>query len=224
MEENNRKGPGVFYAVVGVATLVVAIIGATFAFFSAQATNTGEEIKGNTLDISGTFSVTTERVYKDSAVASDNLVPSDAGKNIENIKRAITAKCVNAGYTGCHIYKITATSGQTLETASLNLTLTQSGATDKSSWKYVTFTDTTNDGSQAKLVDGKSGSFDAANVDLHSGASVTGGTPVVYYLMIYLENKNAAQNEPGENLALGSYTGTVTFQAATGSVSATFSA
>ena len=39
MEENNRKGSGVFYAVVGVATLVVAIIGATFAFFSASATN-----------------------------------------------------------------------------------------------------------------------------------------------------------------------------------------
>ena len=37
MEENNRKGPGVFYAVMGVATLVVAIIGATFAFFSASA-------------------------------------------------------------------------------------------------------------------------------------------------------------------------------------------
>ena len=43
MEENNRKGPGVFYAVVGVATLVVAIIGATFAYFSAQA-STGAEV------------------------------------------------------------------------------------------------------------------------------------------------------------------------------------
>ena len=36
--EENRKGPGVFYAVVGVATLVVAIIGATFAYF-ASTTN-----------------------------------------------------------------------------------------------------------------------------------------------------------------------------------------
>ena len=36
MDENNRKGPGIFYAVVGVATLVVAIIGATFAYFSAS--------------------------------------------------------------------------------------------------------------------------------------------------------------------------------------------
>ena len=226
MEENNRKGTGVFYAVVGVATLVVAIIGATFAYFSAQASTKEGDIKGQTLDISTGFSVTAERVYKSDTVASDDLVPSDAGASIDNIKRAITAKCVNAGYTGCHIYKITASSNQTLDVASLNLTLTQTGAADKGSWKYVTFTDTANDGTAAALVDGKSGSFDVATpgVDLHSGAKITGGTPVVYYLMIYLENKNAAQNETDDNKATGSYTGTVTFQAAGGRVSATFSA
>ena len=223
-EENNRKGPGVFYAVVGVATLVVAIIGATFAYFSAQASTGTEDIKGGTLDIKQSFSVEAVRVYKDETVASDNLVPSDAGANITNIKNAMTAKCVNKGYTGCHIYKITAKSGQTLNTASLNLTLTQTGATDVAAWKYVTFT---GEGDAAALVEGKSGSFnvlDTAPVDLHGGASVTGGTDVVYYLMIYLENKNASQNEPGDNLATGSYVGKVTFQAAGGTVSATFAA
>lgn len=34
----NRKGSGIFLGVVGVATLVVAIIGATFAYFSASVT------------------------------------------------------------------------------------------------------------------------------------------------------------------------------------------
>ena len=212
MEENNRKGPGVFYAVVGVATLVVAIIGATFAYFSAQASTGAEDIKGGTLDIKQSFSVEAVRVYKDETVASDNLVPSDAGANITNIKN------------GCHIYKITAKSGQTLNTASLNLTLTQTGATDVAAWKYVTFT---GEGDAAALVEGKSGSFnvlDTAPVDLHSGASVTGGTDVVYYLMIYLENKDKSQNEPGDNLATGSYVGKVTFQAAGGTVSASFAA
>ncbi len=33
--ENNNNGRGIFYGVIGVATLVVAIIGATFAYFSA---------------------------------------------------------------------------------------------------------------------------------------------------------------------------------------------
>ena len=229
MEENNRKGPGVFYAVVGVATLVVAIIGATFAYFSAQASTGAEDIKGGTLDIKQSFSVEAVRVYKDETVASDNLVPSDAGANITNIKNAMTAKCVNKGYTGVKYYTLDendhdATSGQTLNTASLNLTLTQTGATDVAAWKYVTFT---GEGDAAALVEGKSGSFnvlDTAPVDLHSGASVTGGTDVVYYLMIYLENKDASQNEPGDNLATGSYVGKVTFQAAGGTVSATFAA
>ncbi len=176
------------------------------------------------MDIKQSFSVEAVRVYKDDTVASDNLVPSDAGANITNIKNAMTAKCVNKGYTGCHIYKITAKSGQTLNTASLNLTLTQTGATDVAAWKYVTFT---GEGDAAALVEGKSGSFnvtDTAPVDLHSGGSVTGGTDVVYYLMIYLENKDASQNETGENLATGSYVGKVTFQAAGGTVSATFAA
>lgn len=34
--ENNNKGSNIFLGVIGVATLVVAIIGATFAFFGAQ--------------------------------------------------------------------------------------------------------------------------------------------------------------------------------------------
>lgn len=223
MEENNRKGPGVFYAVVGVATLVVAIIGATFAYFSAQAETGAEAIKGGTLDIKQSFSVEAVRVYKDDTGTNDNLVPSDAGASIDNIKRAINAKCVKDGYTGCHIYKITAKSAQTLSRASLNLTLTQTGATDVAAWKYVTFT---GEGDAAALVTGKSGSFNVTDpVDLHSGASVTGGTDVVYYLMIYLENKNQPQNEADANLATGSYVGKVTFQAGdAGAVSASFAA
>ena len=37
--ENNNNGRGIFYGVIGVATLVVAIIGATFAYFTATASN-----------------------------------------------------------------------------------------------------------------------------------------------------------------------------------------
>ena len=36
MNENNG-GKGLFYGVIGVATLIVAIIGATFAWFTATA-------------------------------------------------------------------------------------------------------------------------------------------------------------------------------------------
>lgn len=41
----NRKGSGIFLGVIGVATLIVAIIGATFAYFSATA-NSAENAIG----------------------------------------------------------------------------------------------------------------------------------------------------------------------------------
>ena len=49
MEE--KKGQGTLYLVIGIATLVVAIIGATFAYFSAQATAEGDKIQGGTNNV-----------------------------------------------------------------------------------------------------------------------------------------------------------------------------
>ena len=221
--EDNRKGPGVFYAVVGVATLVVAIIGATFAYFSASA-ESKNDIQGQTLDIAGEFTLDVERVNKGTA-SSDNLVPADIDGTVSTINKALTAKCVANGYTGCHVYKITASSGQTLSAASLNLTLSQNGATDKTAWKYVVYTGT--DTSATALVDGLSGSFDLTTAaDIHKGASITGknddGSDVIYYLMIYVQENDKAQNAEDTNKATGSYSGAVTFQAAGGKVTAKF--
>ena len=43
-EERKNNGQGIFYAVIGVATLVVTIIGATFAFFTATASSNNDAI------------------------------------------------------------------------------------------------------------------------------------------------------------------------------------
>ena len=55
-EQKNNNGRGIFYGVIGVATLVVAIIGATFAYFTATATN-NNTITGNAATISFTLNV-----------------------------------------------------------------------------------------------------------------------------------------------------------------------
>ena len=49
MNEQRNNGRGIFYGVIGVATLVVAIVGATFAYFTAQTRYTDES--GSTLTI-----------------------------------------------------------------------------------------------------------------------------------------------------------------------------
>ena len=52
MNENNNGGKGLFYGVIGVATLIVAIIGATFAWFTATAGGqTKTVVKTGTLSI-----------------------------------------------------------------------------------------------------------------------------------------------------------------------------
>ena len=38
-EREDKKGNGLFLGIVGVATLIVAIIGASFAYFSIQASS-----------------------------------------------------------------------------------------------------------------------------------------------------------------------------------------
>ena len=54
MNENNN-GRGLFYGVIGVATLIVAIIGATFAYFSVNASITNNNgISGDTVNVSDT--------------------------------------------------------------------------------------------------------------------------------------------------------------------------
>ena len=237
MEENNRKGPGVFYAVVGVATLVVAIIGATFAYFSAATDTNSGTIKGQTNNIDAsdlTLTVTRLGLNPTPAPDNDNLVPATFGTatpttmDAAAVNRALTNKCVNDGYTGCHVWKITARSSQTVGSASVNLHLGLSNVTDTAQWSYVVYQGT--DSTASTIVEKNTipTTFDTNEkvIDIHKGAGLTAATDVVYYVMVYLNNVDAAQNggeSTGATNALGSYTGTVQLLAAgTGQVKASF--
>ena len=246
MDENNRKGSGVFYAVVGVATLVVAIIGATFAYFSASATAT-TKVEGNTLDIAGTFAVNVTKLEKTGGQASsDNLVPAKFGDNVtltnENavaaVTSALTKKCEQAdehgGYTGCHIWKVTATTGQDLAAASLTLNIK---APKGNNWSYVVFKNTTDltalNGTNTGTVSLSAspnavGKFTTSgtSVDMHNGAAMSkavskDAVSETYYIMVYLQNTTDSQNQ-GATDETGTYNGTVTFSAAGGEVTASF--
>ena len=219
MEENNRKGPGVFYAVMGVATLVVAIIGATFAYFSASAAANGVEIKGNTNeDIAGALSISVAKVNTAVEGVNPNLVPANIDGTTGTITNAVKNNCVANGYTGCHLYKITASSKQQLADARIMLDSLTVTAKTKTNWAYAIYTGT--DVLASKVV--STGGLDlTAPVDMHKDViTLAANTPVEYYLIVYLTNVDSAQN-PDE---YGTYTGSVSMNAAGGQVSATFSA
>ena len=68
---NNNNGKGIFYGVIGVATLVVAIIGATFAYFAASANSANNAVSA----ASSTVSSLQLSEVKDGIKA--NLIPID---------------------------------------------------------------------------------------------------------------------------------------------------
>lgn len=107
--DENRKGPGIFYAVVGVATLVVAIIGATFAFFSANASN-GTDIKGTTAQAGGLNLKVTPLTKGVVDGKTANMIPlniNDTETKNEQFAQAITNGCVDTnGNRVCQIYAI----------------------------------------------------------------------------------------------------------------------
>lgn len=260
MEENNRKGPGVFYAVVGVATLVVAIIGATFAYFSASTTPDDSTISGNTMNMpDNTLSLNVNKVtFTNTGVTDNNLVPAYFGQNAQeelnvanpaalgesNIEAMLSSKCVEVNsaqgksYTGCHLYQITASTSETVPYANLWLTLDSVTATDKDQWGYAVFKTTA---SLSDIQGGTSGTVTYPTVagsnhgaigtgvsrfDIHNNAGLTAGTPVIYYLLIYVNDDNAVQNAStaaaGKTNVIGSYSGQVELDAMGGKVRASF--
>lgn len=115
----NSKGRGIFLGVVSVATLIVAIIGATFAWFSASV-GTGEN-DVNLTAYQFDAKLTVERVFPTAENASKKIIPFVPDKvlreglenetnNMNYALNEATNKCVDSsGYLVCSLYKITVT-------------------------------------------------------------------------------------------------------------------
>ncbi len=244
MEENNRKGPGVFYAVVGVATLVVAIIGATFAYFSASTGVNDGEIRGETQYIdNASLDMKVKKVVFNGATADYNtLVPAFFGGTAGNLtvptpadftntqlNSMLNNKCVNKGFTGCHVYRIDISANQNVTHANLLLGLTVANnsntnakaVVNKSQWGYAVFTATGDVNMTTGATDGLSNGavlegfgapaaigegvvVDGLNTDIHHNGALTKDTTVTYYLLVYVNDTDVSQNSTtGEETVTG---------------------
>lgn len=147
----NSKGRGIFLGVVSVATLIVAIIGATFAWFSASVGSGENDVNLTAYQFDADLTV--ERVFPTAENASKKIIPfvpdkvlregqGDATNNMNYALNEATNKCVDSsGYLVCSLYKITVTNNgsdaieldgtvTTIETTSTETgtTLTANGA------------------------------------------------------------------------------------------------
>ena len=216
--EENRKGTGVFYAVVGVATLVVAIIGATFAYFSASKEVT-DVVKGDAATAGLSLTVT-----KVSTDATGGLVPiaeSLLDKALDGDTATGNKMCLDKdGNTVCQVYKIVVKNDGTA-TATFDGTLNLT-ATTYTNLKWANVNKDAGLAGDAAVPDSVGTNLVASSVSqITKGETYAAGATKTYYVMIYINETNASQNETDK----GSFTGIVTFNSAGGSgTTATFSA
>ena len=139
--EENRKGTGVFYAVVGVATLVVAIIGATFAYFSASATN-DTDLKGTTA--SGASLAIAITKVSDEATAK-NMIPMLSTDLQKGVTGTASKSCIDANNnTVCQVYKVTVTNGSADIGINVKGTMNLTSTAKNMKWQVLTDAKTVN--------------------------------------------------------------------------------
>lgn len=212
MENNNGKG--IFYGVIGVATLVVAIIGATFAYFSATATN-GEVIQGE----AATTGLNLE-VSKVSTDAAGGLIPmndADVSKGLAGDAATVGGQkmCVDKnGNTVCQVYKIVVTNtGNSTAVVKGDLSIVGAGYTNLK-WQLL---DGKNEGELA--TNSTYNPISTTSLVTNETLAADSGSQT-YYVMIWISNLDSDQSAQDK----GSFTGTVTFNSADGAgISATFS-
>lgn len=216
--EDNRKGPGFFYGVIGVATLVVAIIGATFAYFTATANNT-TTIQGEAANTGLSLEVT-----QLSTGATAGLIPlneTDLQKGItgDTAATAENKSCLDKNNnTICQVYSIKVTNEGTATaaiTGKLNLQpVTGETTSTFTNLKWQLLEDATTVATDAT-------SYGTGENNIATNLSLTAGNSETLYIVIWIDNLNESQNEADK----GYFNGTVSFDSAEGAgISATFSA
>lgn len=205
MENNN--GRGIFYGVMGVATLVVAIVGATFAYFAASTNGTAGGVAANSANVSGTLEITQDAQY----VAPD-LIPASPDTMLRSFAQTgeatvNTGKCRGASaankegnYGMCSYYTFTVKNTSSVATQ-VYLSLKTDSNNFDASFKYCVYEGNTTDKTTQACKVVPAGTEQFANVNL---AASTGSQQ--YTIVLYYENTDSDQTGTGAGKA---YTGTV---------------
>lgn len=199
--EENRKGTGVFYAVVGVATLVVAIIGATFAYFSASQTNT--DVAGTTAS-GANLSLVVTRVSDEAT--NKNMIPMKTTDLQKGVTGTNNRSCIDAnGNTVCQVYKVTVGNGSA--DIGINVKGTMKLETTATNMKWEVLTDAATVDAEATVFEKGTDSIIVANQLLTSTANAATAS-ADFYIVIWLEETNGPQDTADAGMT---FNGTIKF-------------
>jgi len=205
MENNSKKEKAsLIYAIVGVALLIVAVAGSTYAYYAASVSN-NTAVNG----AAGGGTGPTMTITKVSTQATGNLIPIDM--TVATLNTATQGHtdsgnkaCVDKhGYTACQIYSVTVTNNSSTPQAfSINLTsLSGDNVPNLDAVTMGTVSDAVTSATSIK-----------SNGLICTTESVAGnGTSAPCYFMVFIRNQNEPQTDSG------AFTGTVTATSTTGS-------
>ena len=125
--DNNAINPNVknktntFNLIIGIATLLIAILGATFAYFSATARSKDNDVTVKSAYVSISYDGGTEikatnlipatqqvalKKYEKEVAAAEGPVDEETKKNYDDYKNDIDRRCVDAnGKEVCYVYQ-----------------------------------------------------------------------------------------------------------------------
>lgn len=201
IENKNNDGKKISFIIVGILTIVVAIAGASFAFFQVTASN-NNVIKGTSAYTTNNLSLS---VTLSSSYATGKLVPQLEKIGSTNLlQKAVTGtnskSCVDGNNnTICKVYTITITNNTDTKfyvTGTLSLV---ADSMPNLKWGTGTSATTGFDGVTTSAVHEKTYTSLASNVELAANTSAS------YYVVVWISETGSAQTDSG------SFTGTVTF-------------
>lgn len=227
----NRKGSGIFLGVVSVATLVVAIIGATFAYFSASVSSNEGAIGATAYE----FDVKVTEIKMIQPGKVDNLggiIPMNVNTQVSGKGMLLYAlndaaqKCVDSNnYQVCALYEATLSNGGSKD-VTLNLTVKTdtnvagSGGEAFSDLTFQALNGTTDaytlNGDAKTLMTTAGQSVDITGVTVNIPAKTT---DYKHYFVVYLNEPRNEENtgEKDQSKQMGAkYTGSLVYTTSQG--------
>ena len=93
-EKEERKDGGMFFGILGVATLLITIVGATYAYFTATASN-NNVIQGNAA-VTG-IDLVVEKISNEPDAGLIPMLDSDIQKGVKGGRTALCGQCRGGG-------------------------------------------------------------------------------------------------------------------------------
>ena len=229
MTENSMKKQNVLYAAIGIMTLVITTIGATFAYYTATRSNSNQ-IKGNmatiTFDLAVTKMTTVDET-KGGLIPMSNTMVESALEGTDTNNDSTKEICVdNNSNAVCQVYKITV---ENTSTSAVNLrgaiyfTLGSDAVFTNLYWRQVTDANTLGTNTIYKYatdINTNSTTAEASNATLVSNLTLSpnnnvtgsGSDYIEYYVLIWIRETTLEQNDTDK----GTWVMNVNFKDSTG--------